>query len=228
MRIYVKNESSIKNAMSQEAVSTSASSSAASHLQQLLLAAGQGDHASFAKVYQLTSAHLYGVAVRMLGREHAADDALQEAYVSIWKNASQYRAMVDGQALSPMTWLIAIVRNKALDALRKQTRLREDEFITEGDALNRAPTPVRETAPSALDALSSACESLQIDTCMGGLSASQRQSLALCYYQGLTHSEAAQQMGSPMGSVKAWVRRGLDKLKDCLGRASVVAQEHAR
>ena len=214
--------------MNKEDISTSAASSAASHLQQLLLATGQGDHASFAKVYQLTSAHLYGVAVRMLGREHAADDALQEAYVSIWKNASQYRATVDGQNLSPMTWLIAIVRNKALDALRKQTRLREDEFITEGDALDRAPTPVQETAPSALDALSSACESLQIDACMGGLSAAQRQSLALCYYQGLTHSEAGLQMGSPMGSVKAWVRRGLDKLKDCLNRASISRQEAMR
>ncbi len=192
-----------------------------SHLQQLLLQAGRGDHASFAKVYQLTSAHLYGVAVRMLGHEHAADDALQEAYVSIWKNAAQYKAMVDGHALSPMTWLIAIVRNKALDALRKQTRLREDEFITEGDAQDRAPTPLNETAPSALDELGAAFESLHIDACMSGLSAAQRQALALCYYQGLTHSEASLQMGSPIGSVKAWVRRGLNQLKDCLGKAGV-------
>jgi RNA polymerase sigma-70 factor, ECF subfamily len=197
------------------------SQEASSHLQQLLLEAGQGNHASFAKVYQLTSAHLYGVAIRMLGHEHAADDALQEAYVSIWKNASQYRATVDGQSLSPMTWLIAIVRNKALDALRKQTRLREDEFIAEGDSLDRAPTPLHETAPSALDELGVAFENLQIDTCMGALSAAQRQALALCYYQGLTHSEASQQMGSPIGSVKAWVRRGLNQLKDCLGKAGV-------
>jgi RNA polymerase sigma-70 factor, ECF subfamily len=197
------------------------SQEASYQLQQLLLAAGRGDHASFAKVYQLTSAHLYGVAVRMLGHEHAADDALQEAYVSIWKNASQYRATVDGQALSPMTWLIAIVRNKALDALRKQTRLREDEFITEGDALDRAPTPLADVAPSALDELGAALESSHIDACMSGLSAAQRQALALCYYQGLTHSEAAQQMGSPLGSVKAWVRRGLNQLKDCLARAGV-------
>jgi RNA polymerase sigma-70 factor, ECF subfamily len=197
------------------------SNDASAHLQQLLLAAGRGDHTSFAKVYQLTSAHLYGVALRMLGHEHAADDALQEAYVCIWKNASQYKATINGQALSPMTWLIAIVRNKALDALRKQTRLREDEFISEGDALDRAPTPLSEDAPSALDALTQASENLQIDGCMQALSAAQRQALALCYYQGLTHSEASAQMGSPIGSVKAWVRRGLDKLKDCLARAGV-------
>ncbi len=197
------------------------SQNAQTHLQALLLATGQGDHASFAKVYQLTSSHLYGVARRMLGHDHAADDALQEAYVSIWKNASQYKASIDGQALSPMTWLIAIVRNKALDALRKQTRLREDEFISEGDALDRAPTLLPESAPSALDELGTALESMQIDACMSHLSAAQRQALALCYYQGLTHSEAALQMGSPLGSIKAWVRRGLEQLKQCLARSGM-------
>ncbi len=193
-----------------------------STLQELLLASGRGDHACFSQIYERTSAHLFGVALRMLGSEHAAEDVLQEAYVSIWKNASQYRATVDGQALSPMTWLIAIVRNKSLDALRKAKRLREDEFIAEGDALDRAPTLLADASPSALESLSTACESLSIEACMGTLSAAQRQALALCYYQGLTHSEAAAQMGSPLGSVKAWVRRGLDKLKDCLSRAGVM------
>ncbi len=188
-------------------------------LQDLLLAAGRGDHASFAQVYERTSSHLFGVALRMLRHEHLAEDALQEAYVSIWKNAAQYRTEINGQTLAPMTWLIAIVRNKALDLLRKQTRLREDEFITEGDEHDRAATTLPDTAPSALDALSSALDTLSIDTCMSALSAAQRQALALCFYQGLTHCEAAAQMGSPIGSVKAWVRRGLDKLKDCLVRA---------
>jgi RNA polymerase sigma-70 factor, ECF subfamily len=205
IRLY--NPIELEIAMSQEP---------ASELKELLLACGRGDHSCFAQIYERTSAHLYGVALRMLGNEHTAQDVLQEAYVSIWKNASQYRATIHEQALSPMTWLIAIVRNKSLDALRKTKRLREDEFIAEGDFLDRSPTLLPDTAPSALDALSSACESLSIDACMGGLSAAQRQALALCYYQGLTHSEAAAQMGSPMGSVKAWVRRGLDKLKDCL------------
>jgi RNA polymerase sigma-70 factor (ECF subfamily) len=197
------------------------SSDASSELQAWLLAAGRGDHACFAKIYGRTNAHLYGVALRMLGHEHAAQDVLQDAYVSIWKNASQYRAEIGGQPLSPMTWLIAIVRNKALDALRKTKRLREDEFITEGDALDRAPTPMPDTAASALESLSEALESLQIEACMNSLSAAQRQALALCYYQGLTHSEAAAQMGSPLGSIKAWVRRGLDKLKDCLATAGM-------
>jgi RNA polymerase sigma-70 factor (ECF subfamily) len=192
-------------------------------LQELLAAAGQGDHACFAKIYGRTSAHLYAVALRILGHEHAAQDVLQDAYVSIWKNASQYRATLDGQALSPMTWLIAIVRNKSLDALRKTKRLREDEWISEGDVLDRAPTPLPETAPSAQDVLEESLQSLHIDICMGALSAAQRQALALCYFQGLTHFEAASQMGSPMGSVKAWVRRGLGKLKECLQQGGLTA-----
>jgi RNA polymerase sigma-70 factor, ECF subfamily len=199
------------------------SSDASSELQAWLLAAGRGDHACFAKIYGRTNAHLYGVALRMSGNEHTAQDVLQDAYVSIWKNASQYRTEIGGQPLSPMTWLIAIVRNKSLDALRKTKRLREDEFITEGDALDRAPTPMPDTAASALESLSEALESAQIEACMNSLSAAQRQALALCYYQGLTHSEAAAQMGSPLGSIKAWVRRGLDKLKDCLALAGVQA-----
>jgi RNA polymerase sigma-70 factor, ECF subfamily len=196
---------------------------ASQELQQLLMAAGRGDHASFAQVYERTSSHLFGVALRMLGNEAAAQDALQESYVNIWKNASQFRASIDGQTLSPMTWLIAIVRNKSLDALRQTTRRKEDELIAEGDAQDRAPTVMAETASSALESLTQATESLHIDACMGGLPAAQRQALALCYYQGLSHSEAADQMGSPLGSVKAWVRRGLSQLKNCLAQVGVAS-----
>ena len=192
-------------------------------LRQLLIATGRGDHASFAKVYERTSAHLFGVALRMLGDEASAQDVLQESYVNIWKNASQFRTHVDGQTLSPMTWLIAIVRNKSLDNLRQTTRRREDEYVVEGDALGRAPTQIGQAAPSALDSLTQAAEHLHIDACMANLPAVQRQALALCYYQGLSHSEAASQMGSPLGSIKAWVRRGLGQLKNCLAQAGIAS-----
>ncbi|NJM44367.1 MAG: RNA polymerase sigma factor [Brachymonas sp.] len=200
---------------------------ATQQLQQLLLATGRGDHKSFARVYECTSSHLFGVALRMLGNEAAAQDVLQESYVNIWKNASQYRPTFGGQSLSPMTWLIAIVRNKSLDALRQTKRRKEDELITEDDAQDRAPTLLagsnEDAAPSALQALSEATEQMHIAACMGSLPAAQRQSLALCYYQGLSHAEAAEQMGSPLGSVKAWVRRGLAQLKSCLAQAGIIS-----
>lgn len=191
-------------------------------LQDLIERAASGDHGAFASVYERTHAHLFGVALRMLGREQAAEDVLQEAFVSIWKSAGQYRSRVDGQDIQPMTWLIAIVRNKSLDALRSRTRRKETE-LPEADAFDEEDAaPAGEAAPSAADLLAQATQALHIESCMGALDGSHRQSLALAYYQGLSHSEVAAQMGAPLGSVKAWIRRGLEKLKACLSAQGVV------
>jgi RNA polymerase sigma-70 factor (ECF subfamily) len=187
-------------------------------LQELLAQTAQGDHAAFAVVYERTHAHLFGLALRMLGREHAAEDVLQEAFVSIWKSASLYRPSIGGAEVQPMTWLIAIVRNKALDALRSRTRQREVELPEEIDAEDGDAQSASQGGggPSALELLAQASRALQIEGCLGGLDGSYRQSLALAYYQGLSHSEVAAQMGAPLGSVKAWIRRGLERLKACL------------
>jgi RNA polymerase sigma-70 factor (ECF subfamily) len=186
-------------------------------LQQLLAQTARGDHAAFAEVYRRTHVHLFGVAVRMLGREQAAEDVLQEAFVSVWKNAASYRSQVDGREIQPMTWLIAIVRNRALDALRTRRRRNEVEWAGDEDGDDEAASSL--AAPSALELLSQATQALRIENCLNALDGSHRQSLALAYYQGLTHTEVAAQMGAPLGSVKAWIRRGLDKLKACLAAA---------
>jgi RNA polymerase sigma-70 factor, ECF subfamily len=185
-------------------------------LQQLLAEAARGDHAAFASVYQRTHAHLFGLALRMLGREQAAEDVLQEAFVSIWNSAAQYRSSIDGHEVQPMTWLIAIVRNKALDALRARARLKESELPQEGHDSDSDSATMHGSGASALDLLTQASRALHIEGCLNGLDGSYRQSLALAYYQGLSHSEVAAQMGAPLGSVKAWIRRGLEKLKVCL------------
>ena len=192
-------------------------------LQALIAGAGQGNHACFAQVYERTHTHLFGVAVRILGQGHAAEDVLQEAYVSIWKNAAGYRSEVDGQPIQPMTWLIAIVRNKALDALRSRTRRKESELPDSGDVDEEDTETTATPTPSAMQLLEQATEALHIEGCMNALEGSYRQSLALAYYQGLSHTEVAAQMGAPLGSVKAWIRRGLEKLKGCLATQGVVA-----
>ncbi len=184
-------------------------------LQVLLARAASGDHAAFASVYERTHAHLFGVALRMLGREQAAEDVLQEAFVSVWKSAALYRSSVGGQEIQPMTWLIAIVRNKALDALRSRTRRRETGLPEQVDG--DVEGSMHDAAPSAIELLAQASRALQVEGCLASLDGSYRQSLALAYYQGLSHSEVAARMGAPLGSVKAWIRRGLGKLKDCLG-----------
>jgi RNA polymerase sigma-70 factor (ECF subfamily) len=187
-------------------------------LQQLIAQTARGDHAAFAEVYRRTHAHLFGLAFRMLGREQAAEDVLQEAFVSIWKGAGSYRPEVGGREIQPMTWLIAIVRNRALDALRTRRRRNEVEWSgdTEGGEEESATAAA---APSALELLSQAAQALKVDGCLNALEGSHRQCLALAYYQGLTHTEVAAQMGAPLGSVKAWIRRGLEKLKACLAQA---------
>jgi len=195
-------------------------------LQALIAGAGQGDHGCFADIYERTHTHLFGVAVRILGQGQAAEDVLQEAYVSIWKNAAGYRSEVDGQPIQPMTWLIAIVRNKALDAFRARARRKESGLPNSGEIgeldeedIESNATPV----PSAMQLLEQATQALHVEGCMNALEGSHRQSLALAYYQGLSHTEVAAQMGAPLGSVKAWIRRGLEKLKGCLAAQGVVA-----
>jgi RNA polymerase sigma-70 factor (ECF subfamily) len=195
-------------------------------LQALIAGAAQGDHGCFAQVYERTHTHLFGVAVRILGQGQAAEDVLQEAYVSIWKSAAGYRSEVDGQTIQPMTWLIAIVRNKALDAFRARARRKESGLPSSGEVGEVDEEDIESSAapaPSAMQLLEQATEALHIEGCMNALEGSYRQSLALAYYQGLSHSEVAAQMGAPLGSVKAWIRRGLEKLKGCLAAQGVVA-----
>ena len=177
-------------------------------LQELIARTAQGDHGAFAQVYERTHAHLFGLALRMLGREHAAEDALQEAFVSIWKSAGQYRRDIGGQE----------VRNKALDALRSRAR-RKETGLPDDDALDDSEgggVAMDGPGATALDLLAKASQALNVESCLGTLDGSHRQSLALAYYQGLSHTEVAAQMGAPLGSVKAWIRRGLEKLKACL------------
>jgi len=195
-------------------------------LQALIAGAARGDHACFADIYERTHTHLFGVAVRILGQGQAAEDVLQEAYVSIWKNAAGYRSEVDGQSIQAMTWLIAIVRNKALDAYRARARRRESGLPNSGEigGVDEEDTESGAApAPSAMQLLEQATQALRIEGCMNALDGSYRQSLALAYYQGLSHTEVAAQMGAPLGSVKAWIRRGLEKLKGCLAAQGVVA-----
>ena len=179
------------------------------HLQKELARVALGDRAAFARVYQATSAHLFGVALRILNRRDVAEDVLQEAFVSVWHHAGSYQA-ASGQ---PMTWMISIVRNKALDVVRSAAVRHETEMplTAEGDAID-----VQDERPNPLQLLTQATDAMAIRGCMEALDASHRQCLALAFYKGMSHSEVAAHMRAPLGSVKAWVRRGLERLKKCL------------
>ncbi|MCW5664822.1 MAG: sigma-70 family RNA polymerase sigma factor [Piscinibacter sp.] len=173
------------------------------------------DRVAFEQVYRATSGHLLSVAFRILNQRERAEETLQEAFINVWHNAGSFNASV----ASPMTWLINIVRNKAIDALRSGKTERSSTVELDDEAMQIAA----DESQQPLRLLDESLHKLKIDACMAALSAQQRQALALAYYRGMVHTEIAESIGAPLGTVKAWVRRGLDKLKGCLEAAGVVA-----
>ena len=179
------------------------------HWQALLAAAARrdaGSQAAFATLYQGTSSKLFGVALRILRREDWAEEVLQECYVNIWNHSANYKL----QLAAPMTWMTSIVRNRCLDWLRRPHK----EDATDDDAVFDA---VESPEPGPLALLEQSTEAKAIAGCMARLDDKQRAAVSLAFYEGLTHTELAEKMGEPLGTVKTWVRRGLTKLKDCLG-----------
>ena len=170
-----------------------------------------GDRTAFRQLYDATSPSLMGVALRIVRDRSRAEDVLQDAFVNIWHRAGSYRA----EAGSPLTWLTAIVRNRALDALRSEARHPADSLTDDEDEM----TDIQDDRPDPLGLLTQAADALTIRACLEAIDGSQRQCLALAYYHGLTHSEMAAHLGSPIGSVKVWLRRGLEKIRRCLERA---------
>jgi len=184
-------------------------------LARLLAKVALRDRAAFEQVYGATCAHLLSVAFRILNQRERAEEVLQEAFMNVWHNAAGFNAAV----ASPMTWLINIVRNKAIDALRSGKTERGSTIALDDEAMDIAADEAQQ--PQQL--LDESLARLKIDACMAELGASQRQALALAYYRGLVHTEIAESLGAPLGTVKAWVRRGLDKLKTCLESAGMNA-----
>jgi RNA polymerase sigma-70 factor (ECF subfamily) len=173
------------------------------------------DRAAFEQLYRATSAHLLGLAMGVLQRRDWAEDVLQEAFMNVWYGAAGYnRALA-----SPMTWLINIVRNKAIDKLRSGKTARDATVELDDEAMQLKADPAWQPDAQLDDSLQRA----QVDRCMAVLDARQRQAIALAYYRGLVHTEIASALGAPLGSVKAWVRRGLDRLKGCLQAAGIGA-----
>src|SRR5258705_56820 len=177
-------------------------------LAALLPRVALGDRAAFERVYRATCAHLLGVAFRILNSRERAEEVLQEAFMNVWHSAGGFDASVAG----PMTWLINIVRNKAIDALRSGKTERASTLALDEEAMAAAADA---TQPPQVP-LERSLQKLRITGCMGELGAPQRQALALAHYPGMAHTEIAQAVGAPLGTVKARGRRGVGKVKGCL------------
>jgi RNA polymerase sigma factor (sigma-70 family) len=189
-------------------------------LAELLSRVALGNQAAFDSLYRETSSHLLGVVLRIQSNRAQAEDVLQEVYVNVWRSAQSFNPALSQAS----TWLNSIARNRAIDSLRRRqtepqtvSRYQGSSDDDETDMLNDLPSD----GPGPLDLLEQASNAKALGTCMQALSGDQKHSLALAYYQGLSHSEVADQLGQPLGTVKSWVRRGLQSLKNCLERASL-------
>ncbi|MBI2771870.1 MAG: sigma-70 family RNA polymerase sigma factor [Burkholderiales bacterium] len=167
--------------------------------------------AALRELYDLTSSKLYGVALRVVSNRNWAEDVLQEAYLNIWRIAGDYRA-----ALSPpMAWMGVIVRSRALDFLRRRASERADAGLELDDAITET---VAGDSPNPMDTTQASEQAWALHECLRKLEARQREVVSLAYLRDLSHSELAEQLKLPLGTVKTWIRRGLEQLRGCMGR----------
>jgi RNA polymerase sigma-70 factor, ECF subfamily len=177
----------------------------ASELESLIEASAAGNRAAFSALYDAAAPQLFGLALRILKRRDWAEDVLQEALISAWRNAGEYRrALGSGKA-----WLTVILRNRALDRLRREATARLEPG---GGAMLEVEDP----SPSALDLTISGEAGRRLMGCLEQLEEVQKRAILMAYFEGLTHEELAARIASPLGTVKSWIRRGLQRLKGCL------------
>ncbi|HET9680054.1 MAG TPA: sigma-70 family RNA polymerase sigma factor [Gammaproteobacteria bacterium] len=175
------------------------------YLANLLHATAAGNRDAFHSLYQETAPQLFALLLRILHRRDLAEDVLQDAFVNVWRKAASF----DASQGAVFTWLTRIVRNRAIDSIRREKRMLPVDNVEAMADAAQPPEPAQESPLSA-------AESRQLAECLDRLSGSQKQSVTLAYFQGSTHEEIASHLQSPLGTVKSWIRRGLTRLKECL------------
>ena len=174
-------------------------------LQTLLAATARKDTQAFSRLYELTSVNLFAVARRIVSSEAIAQDVLQDAYVQIWHRAVDFHESKG----SPMAWMASIVRYRALDMLRKQKPMVSAEQL-DLEQIDNAQGPMEKLLQSDMARF--------IWECLQELETKQRNSILMAFYDGLTHEDLASRSNTPLGTIKSWIRRGLQSVKRCLER----------
>ncbi|MEJ0098827.1 MAG: sigma-70 family RNA polymerase sigma factor [Pseudomonadota bacterium] len=176
-------------------------------LEALLLRCAARDEAAMQSLYQRIAPQLLAVLISILRTRAAAEDALQDVFIRIWRQAGQYE-QIKGR---PLSWMVAIARYRAIDLLRATrvtVQLEQAELAGASQLQIESPTEHMEFGTA----------STLLAHCMQRLNDSQRQCLVLAYTNGLSQERIAQSVGQPLGTVKSWVRRGLLALRECMGR----------
>lgn len=177
-------------------------------LESVLRRVASQDRAAFRLLYDQTSGKTLAVVLSIVRDRNLAEDVLQETYLQVWSSAAKY----DRARGSPMAWLTTMARSRAIDRIRKDRRGGGGNV---GDAnTDLIPDP----NPTAEDSAALSEDTRRLADCMTELSDNQRHCIRLAFWHGYTHSELAEHLNAPLGSVKSWIRRGLLQLDECLGR----------
>jgi RNA polymerase sigma-70 factor (ECF subfamily) len=173
----------------------------------LLRRVAEGDHAAFAGLYDRVAGLLFSNALHILGDRREAEEVVQDVFLQIWNKAAAF----DNELGTPLSWMLAIARNRCIDRLRSRQRRSRmfDEAVEQTDADVGASDPMSAGAfgPEEVDAIRKAVAELPAD---------QRQAIAMAFFGAMTHQEIADALQEPLGTVKARIRRGMLKLRDSL------------
>ena len=183
------------------------------HLIALLDRVALADELALRELYELTSSKLYGVAVRVVTNREWAEDVLQEAFLNIWRIAGDFKASLS----PPMAWMGLVVRSRGLDFLRRRTAGRADMGQELDDMISDT---VAGDSPDPLDVAQASEQAKALHGCLALLENRQREVVSLAYMRDLSHGELAEQLKLPLGTVKTWIRRGLEQLRGCMGRTA--------
>jgi RNA polymerase sigma-70 factor, ECF subfamily len=171
----------------------------------LLASVAKGDQAAFERLYAATRAKLYGVVVRILRRADLADEVMQDTYLKVWRSAGEF----DPRLASPMTWMVAIARNRAIDLLRKKAEVSIEEETGALEVAGDNPDPLARREITD--------ELRRLLACLGGLDEERRRIVLLAYYNGWSREQLAVKFDKPVNTIKTWLRRSLIDLRECLG-----------
>jgi RNA polymerase sigma factor (sigma-70 family) len=170
---------------------------------------GQRDPTALRLLYDRTAPKLFGLAMRVVRQREWAEDVLQESFLTIWRAAGDYRS-----ALSPpMAWMGLIVRSRSLDLLRRRAADRAQLTQEFDEAMAET---FESDAVDPMDTADASEQAWALHQCLSQLEGRQREVVSLAYLRDLSHGELAQQLKLPLGTVKTWIRRGLEKLRSCM------------
>lgn len=173
----------------------------------LLASVAKGDEDAFERLYAATRAKLFGVVLRILRRQDLAEEVIQEAYVKIWNSAGQFNPAM----ASPITWMVSIARNRAIDVVRKRSEASIEDEPAAMEVASDTPDPLARKEMTE--------ELKRILECVGQLDPDRQKLVLLAYYNGWSREQLSEKFNTPLNTVKTWLRRSMIDIRQCLGLA---------